>query len=147
MHDPGQHFSGRYRVGVLEINHADVAGLLKRRVEVGHQLADAVNRQLVCRDYNTVGTLVGHQHRLFVRVGALTLPGLLKSVQHADHVLGDPVLEADDFRGLHGRAIHALDDVDDPADVGSNIGDDDGVTRRIGSHMRLLRDQRPQHRD
>ncbi|GIR68949.1 MAG: hypothetical protein CM15mP74_02000 [Halieaceae bacterium] len=64
--------------------------------------------QLVCRDYNTIGALVGYQHRLFVCVGALTLPGLLKRVEHADHVLGDPVLEADDFGGLTRASMRSM---------------------------------------
>ena len=121
--------------------------MLERGIEVGHQLTDAINRQFVCRDHHAVGALVGHQHRLFVCVGALTLPGLLQGVQHADHVLGDPVLEADNLGGLDRRAVHALDNVDDATDVGSNVGNDDGVTRCIGRHVRLLWHQRTKHRN
>ncbi|CAI8374887.1 MAG: Uncharacterised protein [Halieaceae bacterium] len=121
--------------------------MLERRVKICHQFADAIDRHLVRSHHNAIGALVGHQHRLFIGFSTLTLPGLLKRVQHADHVLGHPVLEADDFRGLHRRAVHALNNVDDPANIGSNIGDDDGVAGCVGRHMRLLRHQRTKDRN
>ena len=115
--------------------------MLERRVKIRHQFADAIDRQLVRGHHNAIGALVGHQHCFFIGFGTLSLPGFLKRVQHADHVLGHPILESDDLGGLDRRAVHSFDNVNDAPDVRSNIGNDDGVTRRIGRHMRLLRHQ------
>ena len=143
MHDPRQHFGDFGCICVLEINHADIAGLLQRRIQIRHQLSYAVDGQLVSRHHHAVGALVRHQNRFFVRLSALALPRLLERVEHGDHIFCDAIFQANDFCGLNRGAVHALNNVDDATNIGTDIGDDDSVAGRIRCHVGLLRYERP----
>ena len=147
MHHPRQNLRHLRCVRVFEVDDSHITGLLEGRIQIGNQLAYSIDSQFVSGHHDTVRALVGDQHRLFVRLSALTLTGFFEGVEHADHILCHAILQANNFGGLNGRAVHTLDNVDNTPDVGTYVGDDDGIARRIGRHVCLLGYERPQDRN
>ncbi len=145
LHHPGQHLGDIGGVGVLEVNHLDVAALLQRRVQVLDQLAHARALDLIAIDQHAVGAGIGHQEQF--RLAALLRLRLGQLLQHAHHVLGHGKAQAHDLGLLHGGAVHALDHVADALDIRRDIGNDDRVTGRVGRHVRLLGHERTQYRN
>ena len=143
MHDPGQHFGNFDCICILEVNDPDITGLLQRRIQIRHQLPYTVDGQLVSRHHHAVGALVRHQHCFFVRLSALALPRFFEGVKHGDHIFCHTIFQANDFCGLNRGAVHALNNVDDATNIGTDIGDDDSVAGRIRCHVGLLRHERP----
>ncbi len=121
MHHPRQYLGHLRRVGVFEINHPHVAALLERGIQIGDQFTNPIDAQFVGGDHHAIGPFVGNENDFLGRVSAIPLLGFLESTQHLDHIFGNTIAKLDDLGGLHGRAVHALNDFDNAVDVGADI--------------------------
>ena len=101
--------------------------------------------EFVCCDDDAIGAFVGDQGDFLVAITAITLSIFLQCLQHLDNVLSNRIAQLDDLGALHSGPIHAVDDVDNSINVGSNVRDDDGIAGGVGRHVSLLGHQGPKH--
>jgi len=121
--------------------------LLEWDVEVINKTFDALNTQLVGGYNHAIRSLIGYERRLIISVCAFPCTRLFECLEHFDNVGRNAVLQLDDL-GLFDRGlIHARDDFFHAINVRADIRDDNRVTRRVSSHMRLLGDEWAQDRN
>ncbi|MNI28218.1 hypothetical protein D3C73_819860 [compost metagenome] len=143
-HHAPQHPGQLGGLGIAQVHHMQVAGLILGLVQLLHQLPrQACAARAAGAQQHAVAARVGHHHHLLRRLRALRVQ---QWCDHRRHVHGNTLLQLDHV-GVHaGRRIHAGDHPRDALQVVGVVGDDQRVVARVRGDRIVRGDHRPQHR-